>query len=324
MMNQEEVTLIAGVSPDHPFLTEVIMGLSRPQKSLPAKFLYDKKGSEIFERICRLKEYYPTRAEIEILRTYKNEIAELVGSDVLLIEPGSGAGEKVRYILNSLDHPVGYVPIEISREILLRMTDEFAEDFPDLPVLPVCADFTQRVTLPFDLHSLETKKVVFFPGSTIGNFSPDEAIGLLKEFGHMMDKGGGLLIGVDQKKKTDVLERAYDDSEGVTAEFNLNLLNRLNREADAQFDVDNFEHKAIYNEKLGRIEMHLMSKVPQFVKVHGTVFRFHEGETIHTENSYKYSIEEFCELGAKAGFKIIKHWQDKGNLFCVYYFEKVR
>ncbi len=323
MLNQEDMYVESLVSQSDSFLTEVLMGLSSPQKTLPAKLLYDERGSEIFEKICLAKDYYPTRSEKEILQNHGHEMAKLMGSDVLLIEPGSGAGEKVRYLLQELDHPLGYVPIEISREILLRMTNEFEKDFPELPVLPVCADFSHPIKLPFDLASLETKKVIFFPGSTIGNFSPREAISLLKDFGRMLDVGGGLLIGVDQKKEVQVLERAYDDSEGITADFNLNLLKRINREAHANFDLSNFSHLAIYNEKLGRIEMHLQSKVSQNVQVNQTVFRFEEGETIHTENSYKYTPIEFAELASRANFKLIKKWTDQNNLFCVYYCEKV-
>lgn len=304
------------------FSKEVLSGLSKGQKSIPAKFLYDKKGSEIFEEICDLPEYYPTRSEKEILSDNAQDISSLMGENVLLIEPGSGAGEKVRYLLKALVKPLGYVPIEISKEILMRMTNELNNDYPELPVLPVCADFTQQIRLPFDLASLETKKVVFFPGSTIGNFGPDEAVGLLKNFGQMLEKGDGLLIGVDKKKETSILENAYDDSAGVTAAFNLNLLERINREVGASFDVDSFFHRAIYNEKLGRVEMHLASKIPQFVSVQDKIFMFHEGETIHTENSYKYTPEEFCELVSHAGLQIVKHWQDKANLFSVYYFEK--
>lgn len=307
----------------HHFLREILTGLSRGQKMIHPKFLYDKKGSEIFEKICDLPEYYPTRTENKILETNAEEIAEYIGENVLLIEPGSGSGEKVRHLLKKMHSPAGYVPIEISREILLRMTEELHEEFPVLKVTPVCADFTDDIQLPLSVDSFSGKKVIFFPGSTIGNLTPEEAISFLKKYGKMIGEGGGLLIGVDLKKDRVYFEHAYDDAQGVTAEFNMNVLERINREADGSFDLSNFYHTAIYNEVLGRVEMHLVSKVPQLVRVNQTVFRFLEGETIHTESSYKYSVEEFCELCAKAKFSIKRCWKDENEMFCVYYFERM-
>lgn len=303
-------------------LKEVLVGLSKSQKTIPPKFLYDKKGSEIFEKICELPEYYPTRAETEILKTYAREMAEIIGENALVIEPGSGSGEKVRHLLRELNYPAGYVPIEISKDILLRMTEELGDEFPELRVLPVCADFSQDIDLPVSVENQAGRKIIFFPGSTIGNLTPGEAISFLKKFSKMMEPNGGLLIGVDLKKDKETFQLAYDDPQGVTADFNLNLLERLNREIDASFETRNFRHEAFYNEELGRVEMHLKSMIPQLVRVNQTVFRFREGETIHTENSYKYSVEEFCELCAKARLKIKHHWKDSQNLFCVYYFEK--
>jgi dimethylhistidine N-methyltransferase len=303
-------------------LSEVLVGLSKRQKTISPKFLYDKKGSEIFEKICELPEYYPTRAENEILKSHAKEMAEFIGPEAIIIEPGSGSGEKVRHLLNVLEKPKAFVPIEISKEILLRMTEELHDEYPDLKVTPVCADFFQDLELPITVDSQTGKKVIFFPGSTIGNLTPSEAVQFLRKFSKMMGEDGGLLIGVDLKKDKGTFESAYDDSQGVTAAFNLNLLERLNREADASFDLNNFEHEARYNEDLGRVEMHLKSKVSQLVRVNQTVFRFREGETIHTENSYKYSVEEFCELCAKAKLKVRECWKDKKKMFCVYYFEK--
>ena len=303
-------------------LKEVLAGLSLGQKSIDPKFLYDKKGSEIFEVICKLPEYYPTRTESLILTEHSKEIAKVMGEDVLIIEPGSGSGEKVRTLLKEMKNIRGYVPIEISREILLKMTEELHQEFPGLKVLPVCADFTQDLDLPLSIDFQGGKRVIFFPGSTIGNFHPDDAVTFLKRISRLLESGGGLLIGVDMKKDKKIIELAYDDPQGVTAAFNLNLLERLNREVEASFDVENFEHEAFYDEEKGRVEMHLKSKVPQLVKVHETMFRFKEGETIHTECSYKYSIEEFCELAAKARFKITKFWTDPEELFCVYFFTK--
>lgn len=303
-------------------LKEVLVGLSKSQKSIPPKFLYDKKGSDLFERICLLPEYYPTRTENKILKNNAGEMTELIGPDALIIEPGSGSGDKVRHLLRELKNPKGYIPIEISREILLRMTNELHDEFSELNIIPVCADFTGDLELPLTVDSYSGKKVIFFPGSTIGNLLPEEAIRILKKFGKLISSGGGLLIGVDLKKDSKHFELAYDDPEGITATFNLNLLERLNRELDASFDPSNFSHEAFYNEELGRVEMHLKSQIDQLVKVNQTVFRFRKGETIHTENSYKYSVEEFCELCSKAKFEIKRYWKDDESLFCVYYFEK--
>ena len=302
-------------------LKEVLAGLSLSQKMISPKFLYDKKGSEIFEEICTLEEYYPTRAEEEILETFSGEMSRYIGPEAMIIEPGSGAGEKIRTLLPKLKRPRAYVPIEISKEILLRMTDEIHDEFPNLKVLPVCMDFTGELELPITADR-KGKKVVFFPGSTIGNFAPDEAVGLLKKFSGLVGKGGGLLIGADLKKDPKILSRAYDDSKGVTAAFNLNLLERFNREISAEFDMKNFAHEARYNAELGRVEMHLVSKLPQFVRVNETVFRFKEGETIHTESSYKYTEDEFKALCGKARFKFCQSWTDVKGQFCVYYFEK--
>lgn len=303
-------------------LKEVLAGLSKSQKSLPPKLLYDKRGSEIFEKICQLKEYYPTRAETEILKNHANEIARLIGPNAFIIEPGSGAGDKIRFLLPHLVRPKAYIPIEISKEILMRMSQELSDEFPKLKLRPVCADFDQDFEMPSSVGSEKGKRVVFFPGSTIGNFTPAEAIGFLKKISKLIGKDGGLLIGVDLKKDPQVLKIAYDDPHGVTADFNLNLLDRLNRDAYASFDLNNFEHQAIYNEKEGRVEMHLVSKVAQLVKVNETVFRFKEGESIHTESSYKYTTDEFIALCGKAKLSIKKIWKDSQHQFCVYYFEK--
>lgn len=319
---KEEVGIIDHGITQGEILREVLVGLSKSQKTINPKFLYDKTGSEFFEKICELPEYYPTRAEKEILRTYAQEIADLIGPEALIIEPGSGSAEKVRFLLEKLEDPQGFVPIEISREILLRTVDELAEEFPQLRVLPVCADFTEDLDLPLTIEAQRGKKIIFFPGSTIGNLDPGDAVQFLKKFSKLIGPGGGLLIGVDMKKDKATLQRAYDDEAGVTAAFNLNLLHRLNSEVNANFDVDNFSHEAVYNEDLGRIEMHLKSRISQLVRVSQTIFRFNEGETIHTENSYKYSVEEFCELGAKAKLKIRNCWKDSKKLFCVYYFER--
>jgi L-histidine Nalpha-methyltransferase len=303
-------------------LKEVLMGFSQRRKRLPSKLLYDQRGSELFEEICRLKDYYPTRAEIEILSEYGASIAKLIGPGAMILEPGSGAGEKIRYLFQHLSSPVAYVPIEISTEILARMLNEFEVEFPKLPVFPVSADFTQDFSLPEAIRRWDGRKTIFFPGSTIGNFAPSEAVTFLRRMGTLIGPGGGLLIGVDKKKDPKVLKRAYDDSRGITAKFNLNLLHRINREAQGNFKAGNFEHVAFYDETHGRVEMHLMSRVDQVVSVHGSSFLFQAGETIHTENSYKYTVQEFQKLGEEAGYRLNEWWQDSSEHFCVYYFER--
>lgn len=320
--NLKEIEIIDFEPRQSNILKEILVGLSKSQKTIDPKYLYDKKGAEIFEAICEVPEYYPTRTEASILKNNSREMARFMGPDVTLIEPGSGSGEKVRYLLKEMNNPRAYIPIEIARDILTRMTGELHDEFPDLKVIPVCADFNQNLEMPLSVGNDNGKKVIFFPGSTIGNFHPDDAVSFLKRAGKLIGENGGLLIGVDLKKDKEKFQLAYDDPAGVTRDFNLNLLERLNREVDASFDLENFEHKAFYNEELGRVEMHLRSKVPQLVRVHETMFRFREGETIHTECSYKYTAEEFCELAAKAKFHIRKFWKDPEQLFCVYYFEK--
>lgn len=303
-------------------LKEVLVGLSMSQKTIPPKFLYDKRGSEIYQDICGLKEYYPCRAENEILKTYAHEMARFIGPNALIIEPGSGIAEKVKYLLLRLIKVKGYIPIEISHDVLMKSVQEIQQRFPKIHIEPIWGDFTQSVELPQVAQEHVGKKVVFFPGSTIGNFNQTEALDFLKRYGKVLGQGGGFLIGVDLKKDQEYLIQAYDDSEGVTAAFNLNLLNRLNREASAAFDPSNFTHQAIYNQELGRVEMHLVSKISQLIRVNQTVFRFKEGETIHTESSYKYNVDEFCELCSKAKLKLRKYWKDREGMFCMYYFER--
>lgn len=302
-------------------LMEVIVGLSLPQKTLPAKLLYDKRGSEIFEEICKLPSYYPTRTETQILKDNAAEMISLIGKDSLLIEPGSGAAEKVRILFREMEGRKRYIPVEISREILVRTARELIDEFNGMEIFPVYADFTRDLSLPLTAGQQRGKRVVFFPGSTIGNLDPDEAKEFLKKISRLVGHKGGLLIGVDTKKDKEILHLAYNDPEGVTAAFNLNLLERLNRELNATFMPSNFVHEAIYNEEKGRIEMHLRSLLPQLVRVNQTMFRFHEGETIHTENSYKYSVDDFTTLCRSAGLSPVRHWTDKDCLFCVYYFE---
>ncbi len=305
------------------FVDTVLAGLARPQKSIPSKFFYDRRGSELFEEICRLDEYYPTRTEIKILTERSGEIAALMGPRTELIEFGSGASEKVRVLLEALDRPLAYIPIDISRDHLRAAAEELAVDYPEVEVIAVCADYSQTMTLPEPRDHSHGKRVGFFPGSTIGNFTPAEAVEFLKNAAKTLGPGGEFLIGVDLKKDPAILHAAYNDKKGVTAAFNLNLLRHINNELQGTFELDAFAHKAFYNEECGRIEMHLESLKDQNVMVAGAQFHFSRGETIHTENSCKYSIEEFQELARRGGFDAMKFWTDENNLFSLHYL-KVR
>jgi dimethylhistidine N-methyltransferase len=295
----------------------VLAGLQASPKRLPCKLLYDKRGSELFEQICELPEYYPTRTESSILRNHIDEMAEAIGSDALLIEFGSGAGAKCRLLLDALDRPAGYVPIEISREILLRSAEELQELYPDLPIHPLCADYTRPLKLPTGVNG--HRRVAYFPGSTIGNFEPDAARQFLAQSRTLVGQSGGMLLGVDLRKDVDVLCAAYNDEQGVTAAFNLNLLHRVNRELGADFEPDHFTHEARWNEELDRIEMHLVSARRQDVCVNGTTISFDAGESIHTENSYKHTPEQFEEIGREAGWHTARTWTDFRNWFSVQY-----
>lgn len=296
------------------FLNDVVAGLSRPAKTLPCKYFYDRRGSELFDRICELDEYYHTRCELEILRAYADDMVRLFGPDPTLIEYGSGSSLKTRLLLDRM-RGGSYVPVDISREHLLRAAGRIARDYPHLDVLPIVADFTRPFALPAHLG----RRVVYFSGSTISNFSPAESARLLAQIAHQIGPGGGLLIGVDLKKDRSVLEPAYDDSEGVTAAFNLNLLERINRELGSDFDLDQFRHRALWNEGEGRIEMYLVSQRTQTVHLAGQRFRLREGEAICTEHSYKFTPEELAELAAQAGLAVRKVWTDERGLFSVQY-----
>ncbi len=298
-------------------LDEVTEGFSKPQKELPCKLFYDKEGSALFDQICELEEYYPTRTETGIMEENINSICGILGKKCLLIELGSGSSVKIRLLLENLTYPAGYVPIDISEEHLVESVRILAGDYPDLRIMPVYADYTQHFSLPeFDFPY--SRKVVYYPGSTIGNFPPDSARSFLKRTAEWAGKGSGLLIGVDLVKDTGMLERAYNDSNGITAEFNLNILRRLNREIGTDFDLDNWRHLAFYDSEINRIEMHLLSLVDQKARVNGTAFRFRKDETILTEYSYKYTIEGFKEL-ASDSYTVERVWTDKENKFSLQY-----
>lgn len=301
---------------DDEFLLAVIDGLSEPEKTLPCRYFYDARGSELFEEITRLPEYYPTRTEMTILNDCAIDIAEAVGPEELLVEFGSGSSRKTEILLDLLADRVRYVPIDVSDAALAQATVRLAIRYPALDVRTIVGDFSDLPALPGDLSGRPATG--FFPGSTIGNFAPRQASRLLAHFKQLLGTGGRLIIGVDLKKNIPTLINAYDDAEGVTAAFNLNLLSRINRELEGSFDETTFSHRAIYNEDEGRIEMHLVSEREQDVEVSGCVFHFSEGESIHTENSYKYTVVEFRALAAEAGWLPGRVWTDEKNLFSIH------
>jgi dimethylhistidine N-methyltransferase len=300
------------------FLRDVVRGLARPQKAIPCKYFYDATGSALFDEICNLDEYYLTRTELQILRTHATEMAAAIGEDCDLIELGSGSGLKTRLLLRALQPPRAYLPIDISREHLEKSVHDLARSFPALRFIPVHADFTAPFVLP-DTGDPKPRRVVYFPGSTIGNFSPRAAGGLLAQIAQLVGEGGALLIGFDLDKDESIVWPAYNDRQGVSAAFNLNVLERINRELGADFDLAAFSHRADYVRSKERMEMHLVSREPQVVRIAGQEFSFDQGETIHTEYSYKYSLEHFGRLTASAGFTLARQWQDPPGYFSVQY-----
>ncbi len=299
---------------------EILSVLQKSQKTISSKYFYDERGSLLFDQITHLEEYYLTRAEREIMQHHIGEITDIIGDNSVIIEPGSGSCEKMRLLLDHLPELKACIPVDISREYLGEAVQELRNDYPDLLVKPVCADYTQPFQLP-DIDVSFDYYVVFYPGSTIGNFQPSEAkdfLGMLSEF---MVPGGGLIIGVDLQKEQDIIEAAYNDSEGITAAFNKNILLRLNRELAGDFGLDNFTHRTFYNEEKGRLEMYLQSQCKQTVHLADTSIDFQEGETIHTENSYKYSLEGFQSLAAD-WFTVEKVWMDEKELFSLQYLVK--
>lgn len=294
------------------FLNDVVQGLAQRPARIPPKYFYDAEGSRLFDAITQLPEYYPTRIETTILRQNAADIASHVGSGSLLVEPGGGSCEKVHILLEGL-RPCAYVPMDISREHLHLAATELAIEYPWLEIHAACTDYTRHLHLPPSLP--QGKRVAFFPGSSIGNFDPPDAIRFLQAIAQLVGPGGFLLIGVDLKKDRHILQAAYDDSAGITARFNLNLLQHINRELGADFEPESWQHKALYNEPLGRIEMHLISRVQQSVHIDGHTFNFAKGESIHTENSYKYTSAEFIQLAEGAGFSSDKLWIDDQQLF---------
>jgi dimethylhistidine N-methyltransferase len=298
-----------------PFAQDVVAGLTERPKRLPPKYFYDQEGSRLFEAITELPEYYPTRCELAILRAHAGEIAQLLPAPTALIEFGSGSSRKTRILLDAAEGIAAYVPVDISAHILAQEAVALQRDYPRLKVLPVAADFTQPFQLPPAVATL--KRTGFFPGSTIGNFEPYEAAAFLRHAAQMLGPGGVLIIGIDLIKDAAILNAAYDDAAGVTAKFNLNLLTRINRELAGDFDLAEFCHQALYNSERKRVEMHLASRKRQKVHAAGRTIEFRAGETIHTENSYKYTVESFRALARGAGFKPLAAWSDPQNYFSV-------
>jgi dimethylhistidine N-methyltransferase len=295
------------------FLNDVLQGLTRKQKSLPSKYFYDDAGSKLFDEICGLEEYYPYYAELHMLPVISRELAQEFSGGLDVIEFGAGSLVKIRLLLEHLNLVRHYIPIDIAGDYLRKATSRLGDEFKDIEVTPVEADFTNPIIFPDNDNGIT--RLGFFPGSTIGNFSMVQAAALLEKFRKSLGKNAWLQIGVDTKKSPAVLYRAYNDAAGVTARFNKNLLLRINRELGGTFNVDQFEHFAFYNIQEGRIEMHLVSLVDQKVTVNGVRFALQRGESIQTENSYKYSPGEFSELASKAGWTIKRQWQDEDSLF---------
>lgn len=307
--------------PGDDLLSDALAGLSKSPKRLPSKYFYDARGSELFERICEQPEYYPTRIELAIMRDHVGEIAAALGPDVRLVEYGSGSGLKTRLLLRNLESPVAYVPVEISRSALAESVGKLEDEFPRVEMLPVCADFTQPITLPRAARA-PRQTVVYFPGSTLGNFGPDEALRLLRQMRNEAGQGGGVLgggvlVGIDLVKGTAALEAAYNDVAGVTAEFTLNLLVRMSHELGADFDLAGFRHRARWHPLAGRIETHVVSRREQDVHIDGCTFHFAEGEAMLVEYSCKYTLEGFARLAARAGLRVVKVWTDAARQFSV-------
>jgi L-histidine Nalpha-methyltransferase len=301
------------------FRAAALAGLSRHKKAIPCRFLYDTRGSELFEQICDLPEYYVTRAETEILRASAGEISSRIGPRCRLIEFGSGASAKIRLLLAALDRPAAYLPIDISGEMLQGTASDVAADFPSLEVIAVCADYMEPRSLPRLLARGQDRRVGFFPGSTIGNLLPEEALHFLRGCRDLLGAGGAMVIGADLKKDPEILRAAYNDAAGITAEFTLNLLARMNRELGADFNLRRFAHQAVYNAEVGRVEIHVRSLMDQIVTVSGRGFKFARDELLHVEYSYKYTVEEFQRLASRAGFAPSACWTDAESRFSVHY-----
>jgi dimethylhistidine N-methyltransferase len=304
------------------FASDVRRGLSARQKGLPPKWLYDARGSALYELVCEQPEYYPPRLETALLRAHAREIAEAIGPDALVFEYGAGNARKTALLLEALARPAGYVPVEISREALLAAAEALGRRFPRLPVRPMVGDFTDGPVLPLDGLG-GARRVAFFPGSTIGNFDPHDAVALLRRMAREAGRGGALVVGVDLPKDEATLLRAYDDARGVTAAFDLNLLARMNRELAGDFRLSTFRHRALWDRRRARVEMHLEAQEPLVVRVAGAIFEFAAGETIHTESSYKWEPRAFDALAAISGWQPERTWTDERAWFAVKLYKAV-
>ncbi len=304
--------------PETTFKEEVLAGLRLPKKELPCKYFYDERGSWLFERIVDTPDYYVGRVETKIMRENIDDIVGRMGTDCLLVEYGSGSGRKTRLLLDRMQSPAGYVPIDIARGALVETARRFATAYPGLDVCPVFADFVDFYALP-PCGGYVTRKIVYFPGSTIGNFEPSQARELLEKISRLCHPNGGLLIGVDLKKPREILERAYDDREGLTSAFNLNLLVRINRELGGDIRVDNFRHEAVYAEGEGRVEMRLVSACEQIATIDGETFRFGQGESILTERCHKYDVDGFRRLALAADLELEEVWTDENEYFGLFF-----
>ncbi|MDJ0710947.1 MAG: L-histidine N(alpha)-methyltransferase [Woeseiaceae bacterium] len=302
-------------------LGNLLDGLRQRLKTISPKYFYDERGSQLFEQITELPEYYLTRTELAIMHRHVEEMAQLIGPEASLIEFGSGSSQKIRILLDHIDALAAYVPVDISKDHLVASADAIAADYPAIEVLPVAADFTQPFALP-DPVVTPIRNIVYFPGSTIGNFSPEAALDLLKVMHHEAGAGGRLLIGIDLRKDRNILERAYNDASGVTAAFNLNILSHLNNTFGADFDPAAYRHVAEYNDSAGRIEMYLVSEKGQTVTIGRETIAVADGERILTEHSHKYTLEGFDELAAHAGFRPIRHWTDADEMFAICFLER--
>ena len=305
-MSVKPLTAVGAMPPEERFLADCHEGLRQRQKAIPCKWLYDDEGSRLFELICGTAEYYPSRTEAALLREAAPSIGDVLEPDTALIELGSGASRKTRLLLDVIDQITSYVPIDISPAELARATTAIGGDYPWLELFPIVGDFT--TTIDLGAASMFTARLGFFPGSTLGNFAPDEAIVFLSGARTLLGEDGRLLLGIDLAKAVETLLAAYDDAEGVTAAFNLNLLARMNRELGGDIDLDAFRHRAMWNGACSRIEMHLVAERHQLVTLAGAAFSFRAGETIHTENSYKYDVAELAELFAASGWTVERRW----------------
>ena len=301
---------------NHAFLKDVLVGLSQPKKELNCKYFYDERGSDLFDQICHLDEYYLTRTEQMIMDRHVDEMAYQIGTGAMLVEFGSGSSIKTRTLIEALDSLVAYVPVDISEDHLLKTADDLRQRYPDVEVLPMVADFTREFQLPKTVRT-PSHAAVYFPGSTIGNFPADQAAQMLSMIARVLGPQGGLLIGIDLQKDPSIIKAAYDDSRNITAEFNLNLLHRINRELGGNFNVDQFRHHVEYDSNIGRVEIHLVSTHDQTATIQGQEFHFGIGEAVFTEHSHKYTIEGFSQMAAAAEFSLHKYWTDPERQFAV-------